>query len=65
MLKFARDRRAWIRWVFGAKKKKRCGLCALKYMVAPNHVHLLIEAVGDKLGVRASGRTVRQTEARP
>jgi putative transposase len=40
LLKFIRDRRRWIRWLFEAKK--RYGLIVLNYMVTSNHVHLLV-----------------------
>jgi putative transposase len=40
LLKFARDRQAWIRWLFEAKM--RYGLCVLDYMVTSNHIHLLV-----------------------
>ena len=36
---FARDRQAWIGWLFEARK--RFGLCVLDYMVTSNHIHLL------------------------
>ena len=41
LLKFTRDRRCWLRWLFEAKK--RFGLCVLNYTVTSNHVHLLIK----------------------
>lgn len=41
LLKFARDRRLWLRWLFEAKK--RFGLCVLNYVATSNHVHLLIK----------------------
>ncbi len=40
LLKFARDRQAWIGWLYEAKK--RFGLCVLDYMVTSNHIHLLV-----------------------
>ncbi len=40
LLKFARDRRYWLRWLFEAKK--RFGLCVLNYIVTSNHIHLLV-----------------------
>ncbi len=40
LLKLARDRRAWVRWLFEARK--RFGLCVLNYQVTCNHVHLLV-----------------------
>ena len=40
LLKFARDRRRWIRWLFEASK--RYGLSILNYMVTSNHIHLVV-----------------------
>ena len=40
LLKFARDRQHYLRWLFEAKK--RYGLCVLNYMVTSNHIHLLV-----------------------
>ena len=39
LLRFARDRRRYLSWVFEARK--RFGLCLLDYAVTSNHVHLL------------------------
>ena len=41
LLKFARDRRRYLRWLFEAKK--RFGLCVLNYTVTSNHIHLLVK----------------------
>jgi len=35
LLKFARDRRAWVGWLYQARK--RFGLCVLDYQVTSNH----------------------------
>lgn len=40
LLKFARDRRAWVGWLYEARR--RFGLCVLDYQVTSNHVHLLV-----------------------
>jgi putative transposase len=40
LLKFPRDRRRWIEWLYRAEKKYR-GLSVLNYMVTSNHIHLL------------------------
>jgi len=40
LLKFAKDRTAWIQWLFEAKK--RYGLEVLNYAVTSNHIHLLV-----------------------
>ncbi len=39
-LKFARDRKRWIEWLFEAKM--RYGLCVLNYVATSNHIHLLV-----------------------
>ena len=43
LLKFEKDRRRWMHWLFQAKK--RYGLNILDYVVTSNHIHLLV--VGD------------------
>jgi len=45
LLKFARDRKRWLQWLFEAKK--RFGLDILNYTVTSNHIHLLV-ADGEK-----------------
>jgi len=40
LLKFARDRRRWLQWLFEAKK--RFQLAILNYVVTSNHIHLLV-----------------------
>ena len=40
LLKFSRDRRRWMDWLFEARK--RFGLSVLNYMVTSNHIHLLV-----------------------
>ena len=40
LLKFAKDRRRWLYWLFEAKK--RFGLTILGYMITSNHTHLLV-----------------------
>ncbi len=52
LLKFARDRQAWIRWLFEARK--RYGLTVLNYMVTSNHVHLIVEDGEDPSAVARS-----------
>jgi len=44
LLKFARDRQAWMRWLYAARQ--RFGLCVLDYAVTSNHVHLLVRDQG-------------------
>jgi len=66
LLKFARDRRNYLRWLFEARK--RFGLCLLDYMITSNHVHLLILDGGDDVIARslqlAAGRTAQQYNQR-
>ena len=40
LLKFSRDRKRWLHWLFEAKK--RYGICVLNYIVTSNHIHLLV-----------------------
>jgi putative transposase len=44
LLKFLRDRKLWIAWLFEAKK--RFGLTVFDYIVTSNHIHLLLEDPG-------------------
>jgi len=46
LLKFGRDRRLWIKWLFEAKK--RYGTSILNYMVTSNHIHLLVSDDGNR-----------------
>jgi len=45
LLKFSKDRRHWMHWLFEAKK--RYGLCVLNTIVTCNHIHLLVADTGD------------------
>src|SRR5688572_4403841 len=45
LLKFSRDRRRYLSWLFEAKK--RFGLCVLNYVVTSNHIHLLVKDNGE------------------
>ena len=40
LLKFAKDRENWIKWLFEARK--RFGIEILNYVVTSNHIHLLV-----------------------
>ncbi len=40
LLKFDKDKKRWISWLFEAKK--HFGLCVVNYMVTSNHIHLLV-----------------------
>lgn len=44
LLRFARDRRSWQRWLYEARK--RYGLCVLNYTATSNRVHLLVRDQG-------------------
>jgi len=44
LLRFVRDRRAWVGWLYEARA--RFGLCVLDYTVTSNHVHLLVRDRG-------------------
>jgi len=46
LLKFIKDRRRWLYWLFEAKK--RYGLLILNYTVTSNHIHLLVTGFGDR-----------------
>lgn len=45
LLKFERDRKRWLFWLYEAKK--RYGLCVLNYIVTSNHIHLLVKDTGN------------------
>lgn len=46
LLKFGRDRKRWISWLY--ESKKRYGLSVLNYAVTSNHVHLLVRDCGQR-----------------
>ena len=73
LLKFARDRKRWLQWLFEAEK--RYGLQILNYTVTSNHIHLLVvdgeqevipkslqlvQEILEKLAPRVPGRKVRE-----
>lgn len=67
LLKFARDRRRWIEWLFEARK--RYGLKVLNYIVTSNHVHLLVVDGGGRHVIPDSikliaGRTAQEFNQR-
>src|SRR3954462_6043609 len=66
LLKFARDRGRYLRWLFEAKR--RFGLCVLNYAVTSNHVHLLLKDTGGGVIARslqlAAGRTAQEFNQR-
>ena len=47
LLKFPRDRRRWIEWLYQARKRYP-GLSVLDYMVTSNHIHLLVYDTGGR-----------------
>ena len=66
-MKFARDKRQWIAWLFEARK--RYGLSILSYIVTSNHIHLLVSDNGDEDAIPKSiqliaGRTGQQYNQR-
>ena len=44
LLRFARDRRLWLRWLYEARR--RYELCVFNYPVTSNHVHLIVRDQG-------------------
>ena len=66
LLKFAHDRRRYLRWLFEAKK--RFGLCVLDYIVTSNHIHLLIKDTGANVIAESmqliAGRTAQEYNQR-
>jgi REP element-mobilizing transposase RayT len=46
LLKFSRDRRRYLQWLFEARK--RYGLSVLNYAVTSNHIHLLVRDNGGR-----------------
>jgi len=66
LFKFSKDRKAWISWLFEAKK--RYGLIVLDYIVTSNHIHLLVvddesDAISKSIQLIA-GRTAREFNRR-
>ena len=66
LLKFARDRRRYLRWLFEAKN--RFGLCVLDYIVTSNHIHLLVKDTGANVIAESmqliAGRTAQEYNQR-
>ena len=46
LLKFAKDRRRLIQWLFEAKRRYK--LVILNYTVTSNHIHLMVVDDGDR-----------------
>ena len=66
LLKFARDRRRYLHWLFEAKK--RFGLYVLDYIVTSNHIHLLVKDTGPNVIAESmqliAGRTAQEYNQR-
>ena len=66
LLKFTRDRRRYLHWLFQAKK--RFGLCVLNYIVTSNHIHLLVKDTGSNVIAESmqliAGRTAQEYNQR-
>ncbi len=63
LLKFARDRQRWIRWLYAARQ--RYGLCVLDYAVTSNHIHLLVRDQGIARSLQlVAGRTAQAYNTR-
>ncbi len=66
LLKFERDRKRWLYWLFEAKK--RYGLCVLNYIVTSNHIHLLVVDTEEKTIPQSlqliAGRTAQEFNTR-
>jgi putative transposase len=66
LLKFSRDRRRWLHWLYEARK--RYGLSVLNYIVTSNHIHLLVKDTGSDTIPRSmqliAGRTGQEYNQR-
>jgi putative transposase len=66
LLKFAPDRRSYLRWLF--ESRKRFGLYVLDYVVTSNHIHLLVKDTGEDVIARSmqliAGQTAQQYNRR-
>ena len=62
LLTYARDRRAWRRWLYEARK--RYGLCVLDYTATSNHIHLLVRDQG-RHEIAASMQLIAGCTAQP
>jgi putative transposase len=56
LLKFAKDRRRWLQWLF--ESRKRYGLVILNYVVTSNHIHLLVADDADRNAIPESIKLV-------
>jgi len=67
LLKFSRDRRRWLYWLYRARKRYR--LTILNYAVTSNHIHLIVSDDGDREVIPksvklAAGRTGQEYNKR-
>ena len=66
LLRFLRDRKCWLHWLFEAKK--RYGLRILNYNVTSNHIHLLVIDSGQEVIPKSiqlvAGRTAQEYNLR-
>jgi REP element-mobilizing transposase RayT len=66
LLKFAKDRKRWLHWLFTARK--RYGLQVLNYVVTSNHIHLLVQDTGGSAISKSlqlvAGRTAQEFNER-
>jgi len=62
LLKFARDRGNWIKWLFEARK--RFGLEILNYVVTSNHIHLLVYGDEQRMSSRNPYSSLPEEPAR-
>lgn len=66
LLKFSKDRKRWLQWLFEAKK--RFGLCILNYNITSNHIHLLVMDTGSEVISKSiqliAGRTAQEYNQR-
>lgn len=62
LLKFVRDRKKWISWLYEAKK--RFGLMVFNFTVTSNHIHLLVRDTGEDVIPKSmqlvAGKTAQQ-----
>ncbi len=66
LLKFYKDKTRWMHWLFEARK--RYGLCVLNYVVANNHIHLLVKDTDEQTISKSmqliAGRTAQEYNQR-
>ena len=60
LLKFEKDRKAWVNWLFEAKKRFK--LHILNYMVTSNRIHLLVLDGGKKEAIPKASHLTEKEE---